>query len=86
MEDEKKPIEEIARTFCEGEANRSKTLAQKRTVEYDDWRIRLENLGRETSKLFEAFHVEVGSVTTEVVAWNMKEIFAPPLVVEVDIQ
>ncbi|KAL2644785.1 hypothetical protein R1flu_012372 [Riccia fluitans] len=84
--DEKESKEEVPLTFCEGEASRSKPLAQKRTVDYDDWGICLESLGHETSKLFDAFHVEVGSVTTEVVAWNMKEIFAPPHVVEVVIQ
>ncbi|KAL2612123.1 hypothetical protein R1flu_023815 [Riccia fluitans] len=36
-------------------------------------------------RLFEAFHVEIGSVTTEVVAWNMKEMFAPPPVVETNL-
>ncbi|KAL2624006.1 hypothetical protein R1flu_008251 [Riccia fluitans] len=85
-EDEKEPKEEIPRTTCEGEASRSKLLDQKITVDYDDWGIRLENLGWETLKLFEAFHVEVGSVTTEAKARNMKQIFAPLLVAEVDIQ
>ncbi|KAL2624357.1 hypothetical protein R1flu_008602 [Riccia fluitans] len=85
-EDEKEPKEEVPRTACEGEASGSKPLAQKITVDYDDWEIFLESLGRETSKLFEAFHVEDGNVTVEEIAHNMKEIFAPPLVVEVDIQ
>ncbi|KAL2651995.1 hypothetical protein R1flu_020123 [Riccia fluitans] len=35
---------------------------------------------------FEAFHVEFGNVTTEAMARNMKEIFAPPPIAEVDIQ
>ncbi|KAL2652104.1 hypothetical protein R1flu_020232 [Riccia fluitans] len=85
-EDEKEPTEEVPRTFCEGKASGSKPFAHKITVDYDDWGIHLESLGRETSKLFEAFHVKVGSVTAEAMARNMKEIFAPPLVVEVDIQ
>ncbi|KAL2649535.1 hypothetical protein R1flu_017663 [Riccia fluitans] len=84
--DEKEPTEEIPCTFCEGKASGSKPLSQKRMVDYDDWEIRLESLGRETSKLFETFHMEVGSVTTEAVAQNIKEIFAPPSVVEVVIQ
>ncbi|KAL2608107.1 hypothetical protein R1flu_026680 [Riccia fluitans] len=67
-EDEKEPMEEVPCTFCEGEASGSKPLAQKITVDYDNWGIRLESLGRETSKLLEAFHVEVGSVTAEAVA------------------
>ncbi|KAL2644197.1 hypothetical protein R1flu_011784 [Riccia fluitans] len=86
ISDSNTETEEVPCTFCEGEASGSKPLAQKRTMDYDDWGIHLESLGRETPKLFEAFHVEVGSVTAEAVARNMKEIFAPPLVVEVDIQ
>ncbi|KAL2628961.1 hypothetical protein R1flu_013647 [Riccia fluitans] len=62
------------------------TIFDKITIDNDEWGIRLESLGHETLKLFEAFHVEVGSVTTEAMARNMKEIFAPPLVVEADIQ
>ncbi|KAL2653184.1 hypothetical protein R1flu_021312 [Riccia fluitans] len=85
-EDEKESAEEVSRTFCEGEASKSKPLDQKITIDYDEWGIRLESLGRETLKLFEAFHVEVGSVTAEAVAQNMKEIFAPSPVAEVDIQ
>ncbi|KAL2651802.1 hypothetical protein R1flu_019930 [Riccia fluitans] len=85
-EDEKEPTEEVTCTTCEGKASGSKPLAQKIMVDYNDWGIRLESLGHETSKLFEAFHVEVGSVTVEAMAWNMKEIFTPPPVVEVDIQ
>ncbi|KAL2635684.1 hypothetical protein R1flu_007163 [Riccia fluitans] len=84
-EDEKEPTEEVSCIACEGEASGSKPLAQKITVDYDDWGICLESLGRETLKLFEAFHVEVGSVTTKAMARNMKEIFAPPPIVEVDI-
>ncbi|KAL2641961.1 hypothetical protein R1flu_009548 [Riccia fluitans] len=86
MKDEKEPKEEVPRTFCEGKANGSKPLDQKITIDYDEWEIHLESLGREISKLFEAFHVEVGSVTAETVARNMKEIFAPPPVAEADIQ
>ncbi|KAL2636146.1 hypothetical protein R1flu_007625 [Riccia fluitans] len=85
-EDEKEPKEEVPCPIYGGEASGSKPLDKKLTMGYDDWRIRLESLGQETSKLFEAFHVEVGSVTTEAMARNMKEIFAPPLVAEVDIQ
>ncbi|KAL2619918.1 hypothetical protein R1flu_000123 [Riccia fluitans] len=65
MEDEKEPKEEIPCTMSEGEASGSKPLDQNITVDYDDWRIRLESLVRETSKLFEALHMEVGSVTAE---------------------
>ncbi|KAL2613374.1 hypothetical protein R1flu_025066 [Riccia fluitans] len=84
MEDEKEPKEEVPRAFCKGEANGSKSLDQK--IDYIEWKNCVESLGRETSKLFEAFSVEVGSVTTEAVAWNMREVFAPPSVVEADIQ
>ncbi|KAL2613826.1 hypothetical protein R1flu_025518 [Riccia fluitans] len=55
-------------------------------IDYDEWGIRLESLGHETSKLFEAFHVEVGSVIAEAMARNMREMFAPPPVAEADIQ
>ncbi|KAL2641465.1 hypothetical protein R1flu_009052 [Riccia fluitans] len=72
----KEPKEEVPSTFCEGEVSGSKPLDQKITIDYDEWGICLESLRRETSKLFEAFHMEVGSVTAEAVAWNMKEIFA----------
>ncbi|KAL2621665.1 hypothetical protein R1flu_001870 [Riccia fluitans] len=83
-EDEKEPAKDVPRTFCEGKANGSKPLDHK--IDYDEWGFRLESLGHETSKLFEAFHVEVGNVTAEAVARNMKEMFAPPPVVEADIQ
>ncbi|KAL2612023.1 hypothetical protein R1flu_023715 [Riccia fluitans] len=66
------------------EASGSKPLDLK--IDYDEWGIRLESLGHETSKLFEAFHMEVGSVTTEAVARNMREMFAPPPVAEADLQ
>ncbi|KAL2610460.1 hypothetical protein R1flu_029033 [Riccia fluitans] len=66
------------------EASGSKLLDQK--INYADWGIYLENLGRETSKLFEAFHVEIGSVTVEAMARNMKEMFAPPPIAEADIK
>ncbi|KAL2621133.1 hypothetical protein R1flu_001338 [Riccia fluitans] len=84
MEDEKEPKEEVPRVFCEGKAIGSKPLDQK--IDYDKWGICLESLGHETLKLFEAFHMEVGSVTAEAVARNMKEMFAPPPVAEVDIR
>ncbi|KAL2652105.1 hypothetical protein R1flu_020233 [Riccia fluitans] len=64
--DEKEPKEEVPRAFCEGEASGSKPLNQK--IDYAEWRNRVESLGHETSLLFDAFHVEVGSVTTEAVA------------------
>ncbi|KAL2644537.1 hypothetical protein R1flu_012124 [Riccia fluitans] len=83
-EDEKEPKEEVPRAFCEGEANGSKPLGQK--IDYAEWKNRVESLGRETSKLFEAFHVEIGNVTTEAMARNMKGMFAPPPVAEADIQ
>ncbi|KAL2632923.1 hypothetical protein R1flu_004402 [Riccia fluitans] len=83
-EDEKEPKEEVPCAFCEGEASGSKPLDQK--IDYAEWEICLENLGRETSKLFEAFHVEIGSVTMEAVARNMKEMFTPPPVAKTDIQ
>ncbi|KAL2629061.1 hypothetical protein R1flu_013747 [Riccia fluitans] len=84
MEDEKEPTKKVLRAFCEGEASRSKPLGQR--IDYAEWENRVESLGHETSKLFEAFYVEISNVTTEVVAQNMKEMFAPPSVVETDIQ
>ncbi|KAL2654076.1 hypothetical protein R1flu_022204 [Riccia fluitans] len=81
--DEKEPKEEVPHAFCEGEVSGSKPLDQK--IDYAEWGNRVESLGRETSKLFEVFHVEVGSMTVEAMAWNMKEMFAPPPVVEADI-
>ncbi|KAL2611425.1 hypothetical protein R1flu_023117 [Riccia fluitans] len=86
MEDEKEPKEEVPPTIYGGEANRSKALDQKIMMDYEQWEIRLERHGWETSSLFEAFHVEVGSVTVEAMACSMKKIFAPPPVAEVDIQ
>ncbi|KAL2643238.1 hypothetical protein R1flu_010825 [Riccia fluitans] len=83
-EDEKEPTKEVPCVFCEGEASGSKPLDQK--FDFAEWRNCVENLGRETSRLFEAFHVEIGSVTAEAVAWNMKEMFAPPPVIEMDLQ
>ncbi|KAL2621631.1 hypothetical protein R1flu_001836 [Riccia fluitans] len=83
-EDEKKPTKEVPRVFCEGEASGSKPLDQK--LDFAEWENHVESLGCETSRLFEAFHVEIGSVTTEAVAQNMKEMFAPPSVVETDLQ
>ncbi|KAL2610296.1 hypothetical protein R1flu_028869 [Riccia fluitans] len=83
-EDEKEPEEEVSCVFCEGEASGSKPLGQK--LDFAEWGDRVENLGLETSRLFEAFHVEIGSVTVEAVARNMKEMFAPPPAVETDLQ
>ncbi|KAL2645372.1 hypothetical protein R1flu_012959 [Riccia fluitans] len=54
-EDEKEPTEEIPRTFCEGKASGSKPLAQKRTIDYNEWGIRLESLGYEILKLLRPF-------------------------------
>ncbi|KAL2608436.1 hypothetical protein R1flu_027009 [Riccia fluitans] len=85
-EDEKEPKEEFPHTTWEGQASESKSLDKKTTMDFNDWEVHLQNLGRETSKLFEAFHVEVGSVTAEAMACNMEQIFAPLLVFEVDIQ
>ncbi|KAL2650303.1 hypothetical protein R1flu_018431 [Riccia fluitans] len=62
-EDEKEPPKEVPRVFCEGEANGSKPLGQK--LEFAKWGNRVESLGHETSRLFEAFHVEIGSVIAE---------------------
>ncbi|KAL2632727.1 hypothetical protein R1flu_004206 [Riccia fluitans] len=82
--DEKKLEEEVPHVFCEGEASGSKPLGQK--VDFVEWGNHVESFGHETSRLFEAFHVETRSVSTEAVAWNMKEMFAPPSVVETELQ
>ncbi|KAL2612533.1 hypothetical protein R1flu_024225 [Riccia fluitans] len=80
--DEKEPMKEAPCVFCEGKASGSKPLDQK--LDFAEWGNRVESLGRETSRLFEAFHVEIGSVTAEAVAQNMKKIFTPPPIVETD--
>ncbi|KAL2641802.1 hypothetical protein R1flu_009389 [Riccia fluitans] len=67
-EDEKEPKEEVPRVFCEGEASGSKPLDQK--IDFAEWENRVESFGHETSRLFEAFHMEIGSETTEAVAWK----------------
>ncbi|KAL2643382.1 hypothetical protein R1flu_010969 [Riccia fluitans] len=64
--EEKEPSKEVPHVFCDGEASGSKPLDQK--LDFAKWRNRVESLGHETSRLFEVFHVEIGSVTTEVVA------------------
>ncbi|KAL2632722.1 hypothetical protein R1flu_004201 [Riccia fluitans] len=66
------------------EASKSKPLGQK--VDFAEWGNRVESFGHETSKLFEPFHVENGSVTMEAVVRNMKEMFTPPPVVETNLQ
>ncbi|KAL2651675.1 hypothetical protein R1flu_019803 [Riccia fluitans] len=83
-EEEKEPPKEVPHVFCEGEASGSQPLDQK--LDFAEWGNRVESLGRETYRLFEAFHVEIGSVTMEAVAQNMKEMFVPPPVVETDLQ
>ncbi|KAL2643234.1 hypothetical protein R1flu_010821 [Riccia fluitans] len=83
-EDEKEPPKEVPCVFCEGEASGSKPLDQK--LDFAEWGNRVESFGRETSRLLEAFHMEIGSVTVETAARNMKEIFAPPPIVETDLQ
>ncbi|KAL2607876.1 hypothetical protein R1flu_026449 [Riccia fluitans] len=84
LEGEKEPPKEVSRVFCDGEASGSKPLDLK--VDFAEWKNRVESFSHETGRLFEAFHVEFGSVTTEVVARNLKEMFAPPPVVETDFQ
>ncbi|KAL2642805.1 hypothetical protein R1flu_010392 [Riccia fluitans] len=84
IEDEKEPTKEVPCVFCEGEASGSKLLDQK--FDFAKWENRVESLGREISRLVEAFHVEIGSVTAEAMAQNMKEMFAPPSVIETDLQ
>ncbi|KAL2642521.1 hypothetical protein R1flu_010108 [Riccia fluitans] len=75
-----KELEEIPCLFSEGKASRSKPLDQK--IDFAEWGNHVESFSHETSKLFEVFHVEIGSVIAEAMAQNMKEMFAPPLVVE----
>ncbi|KAL2632636.1 hypothetical protein R1flu_004115 [Riccia fluitans] len=55
-------------------------------LDFAEWGNRVESFGRETARLFEAFHVEIESVTAEAVAQNLKKMFALPLVVETDLQ
>ncbi|KAL2642072.1 hypothetical protein R1flu_009659 [Riccia fluitans] len=81
-ENEKELEEEVPRVFCEGEASGSKPLDLK--LDFAKWRNRVESFSRETARLFEVFHVEFGSVTTEAMARNLKDMFAPPPIVETD--
>ncbi|KAL2623464.1 hypothetical protein R1flu_003669 [Riccia fluitans] len=83
-EEEKEPPKEVPHVFCEGEASGSKPLDLK--VDFAEWGNCVESFSRETGKFFEAFHVEFRSVTTEVVGRNLKEMFAPPPVVEMDLK
>ncbi|KAL2609750.1 hypothetical protein R1flu_028323 [Riccia fluitans] len=83
-EEEKESPKEVPRVFCEGEASGSKPLDQK--LDFVEWENYVESLGHETSWLFEAFHMEIRSVTAEAVARNMKEMFTPLPVVETDLQ
>ncbi|KAL2608312.1 hypothetical protein R1flu_026885 [Riccia fluitans] len=83
-EDEKESPKEVPCVFCEGEASGSKPLDLK--LDFAEWGNRVESFGRETSRLFEVFHVEIGSVTAEAVARNLKEMFTPPPIVETDLQ
>ncbi|KAL2629273.1 hypothetical protein R1flu_013959 [Riccia fluitans] len=83
-EDEKESEKEIPCVFCEGEASGSKPLNQR--LDFAEWENRVESLGHETSRLLEVFHVEIRSVIAEAVAQNMKEMFTPPPVVEMDLQ
>ncbi|KAL2608087.1 hypothetical protein R1flu_026660 [Riccia fluitans] len=68
-EDEKELEEEVPHVFCEGEASGSKPLDLK--LDFAEWENRVENFSHETARLFEAFHVEFGSVTSEVMAQNL---------------
>ncbi|KAL2642515.1 hypothetical protein R1flu_010102 [Riccia fluitans] len=52
MEDEKEPKGESPHTAWVGEASGSELLDKKTTVNFNEWGVRLQNLGRETSKLF----------------------------------
>ncbi|KAL2611041.1 hypothetical protein R1flu_022733 [Riccia fluitans] len=82
--DEKEPEAKIPHVFCEDEASGSKSLDLK--LDFSEWKNCVESFNRETARLFEAFHVEFGSVTTEAVARNLKEMFAPPPVDKTDLQ
>ncbi|KAL2631315.1 hypothetical protein R1flu_016001 [Riccia fluitans] len=65
-EDEKEPEEEVPRVFCEGEASGSKPLDLK--LDFAEWGNHVESFSRETARLFEAFHVNFGSVIAKAVA------------------
>ncbi|KAL2607869.1 hypothetical protein R1flu_026442 [Riccia fluitans] len=83
-EEEREPPKEVPRAFCEDEAGGSKPLDLN--MDFAEWGNRVESFSRETGRLLEAFHVEFGSVTAEGVARNLKEMFAPPPVVEMDLR
>ncbi|KAL2641910.1 hypothetical protein R1flu_009497 [Riccia fluitans] len=81
-EEEKETKGESPNAMWKGEASGSKPLDMRRAVDSNERGILLHNLGRETSKLFEALHVNVTNVLAEEVAYNLKRSFAPPPTVE----
>ncbi|KAL2631365.1 hypothetical protein R1flu_016051 [Riccia fluitans] len=83
-EEEKESQKEVPRVFCEGEASGIKPLDLK--LDFAEWGNRVVSFNRETGRLFEAFHVEFESVKAKMMARNLKEMFAPPLVVQTDLQ
>ncbi|KAL2633910.1 hypothetical protein R1flu_005389 [Riccia fluitans] len=64
--EEKEPPKDVPRAFCEGEASGSKPLDLK--LDFAEWENRVVSFSCKTGRLLEAFHVEFGSVTAEVVA------------------
>ncbi|KAL2624053.1 hypothetical protein R1flu_008298 [Riccia fluitans] len=68
-------------------SKREQALDTKVTVDFNEWGVLLHNRGRETSKLFEALHVNVTNVSMEEAACNMERTFVPPPAVKtMDIQ
>ncbi|KAL2628679.1 hypothetical protein R1flu_013365 [Riccia fluitans] len=83
-EEEKESPKEVPRAFCEGEESGSKPLDLK--LNFAKLGNHVVSFSRETGRLLEAFHVEFGSMTAEVVARNLKEMSTPPPIVETDLQ
>ncbi|KAL2623797.1 hypothetical protein R1flu_008042 [Riccia fluitans] len=71
MEEEKETKGEFPNATWIGEASRSKPLDMRRAVNFNEWEVLLHNLGRETSKLFKALHVNVTNISTEEVGCNL---------------
>ncbi|KAL2635856.1 hypothetical protein R1flu_007335 [Riccia fluitans] len=73
-EEEKETKRESPSAAWIEEASGSKPLDTKKPGNFNEWGV-LQNLGRKTSKFFEALHVNVTSITAEEVARNMEKIF-----------
>ncbi|KAL2651480.1 hypothetical protein R1flu_019608 [Riccia fluitans] len=81
-EEEEKAKDESPNATWIGEASRSKLHDMTMAVTFKKWGIVLHNLGRETSKLFEDFLVNINELSPKEVAHNLERISTPPPAVE----